>query len=78
MYATPVVYPLSMITNRNWQVVAAVNPMTAIVESFKHAFLGVGATDLRYTAISVGLTLIVLFLGLMFFGRAERTFVDTV
>jgi len=78
MYATPVVYPLSMVSAGKWRIVAACNPMTSIVESFKHAFLGVGATDLRYTAISVGMTLVVLFLGLILFGRAERTFVDTV
>jgi lipopolysaccharide transport system permease protein len=78
MYATPVVYPLSMVTNPNWRLVAALNPMTAVVESFKHAFLGAGTADIRYTAISVGMTLAVLFLGLVFFTRAERTFVDTV
>jgi lipopolysaccharide transport system permease protein len=78
MYATPVVYPLSMVTSHKWRVVAAVNPMTAVVESFKHAFLGVGTVDIRYTSISVGVTLAVLFLGLVLFARAERTFVDTV
>jgi lipopolysaccharide transport system permease protein len=78
MYATPVVYPLSMVTSLKWRIVAAINPMTAVVESFKHAFLGVGTVSLRYTAISVGVTLVVLFLGLAFFSRAERTFVDTV
>jgi lipopolysaccharide transport system permease protein len=78
MYATPVVYPLSMVTNPKWRIVAAVNPMTSVVESFKHAFLGVGTVGLHYMSISVGVTLIVLFLGLVLFNRAERTFVDTV
>jgi lipopolysaccharide transport system permease protein len=78
MYATPVVYPLSMVTNHKWRIFAALNPMTAVVESFKHAFLGVGTVSLLYTAISVGVTLVVLFFGLVLFSRAERTFVDTV
>jgi lipopolysaccharide transport system permease protein len=78
MYATPVVYPLSMVTNPRWRIVAALNPMTSVVESFKHAFLGVGTVSLVYTSISVGITLVVLFLGLVLFSRAERTFVDTV
>ena len=78
MYATPVVYPLSMISATKWRIVASINPMTAVVESFKHAFLGVGTVDIRYTAMSVGITLGVLFLGLVLFSRAERTFVDTV
>jgi lipopolysaccharide transport system permease protein len=78
MYATPVVYPLSMVTNLKWRIVAAINPMTAIVESFKHAFLGVGVVNFHHTAISVGVTLVVLFFGLVLFSRAERTFVDTV
>jgi lipopolysaccharide transport system permease protein len=78
MYATPIVYPLSIVTRPGWRMIAALNPMTAIVESFKHAFLGAGTVNVRYTAISVGLTLVVLFLGLVLFSRAERTFVDTV
>ena len=78
MYATPVVYPLSMVTRPSWRVIAAINPMTAVVESFKHAFLGVGTVSLLYTSISVGVTLVVLFFGLVLFSRAERTFVDTV
>jgi len=78
MYATPVVYPLSMVTKPSWRIIAALNPMTAVVESFKHAFLGVGTVSLTYTAISVGVTLAVLFFGLVLFSRAERTFVDTV
>ena len=78
MYATPIVYPLSIVTRPGWRTIAALNPMTAIVESFKHAFLGAGTVDVRYTAISVGITLGVLFLGLVLFSRAERTFVDTV
>lgn len=78
MYATPVVYPLSMVTNMTWRTVAALNPMTAVVELFKHAFLGVGTVSPVYTIISVGLTLVVLFFGLVLFSRAERTFVDTV
>jgi lipopolysaccharide transport system permease protein len=78
MYATPVVYPLSLITRPGWRMIAALNPMTSVVESFKHAFLGAGTVDVRYTAISVGITLVVLFLGLVLFTRAERTFVDTV
>ena len=78
MYATPIVYPLSIVTRPGWRMIAALNPMTAVVESFKHAFLGAGTVDVRYTAISVGLTLVVLFLGLVLFSRAERTFVDTV
>ena len=78
MYATPIVYPLSIVTRPGWRMIAAINPMTSAVESFKHAFLGVGTTDVRHTVISVALTLLVLLLGLMFFTRAERTFVDTV
>jgi lipopolysaccharide transport system permease protein len=78
MYATPVVYPLSLVTGHKWRIVAAINPMTAVVESFRHAFLGVGTTSPLFTFISVGMTLAVLLLGLGLFNRAERTFVDTV
>jgi len=77
MYATPVVYPLSMAPER-LRDVFALNPMTAVVEGFRLGFLGASALNGKYVAISWVMTLIILFIGLVVFSRVEKTFMDTV
>ena len=78
MFATPVVYPLSMIGGGSFRWLILANPMTPIVEAFRYAYLGSGtftAADLCYSA---GFTVTVLFIGVVLFNHVERTFMDTV
>ncbi|MDR1324381.1 MAG: ABC transporter permease [Candidatus Margulisbacteria bacterium] len=77
MYATPVVYPLSMLPEK-WRPLAMLNPMAPIIEFFRLAFLGAGSIDLWTALWSVGFTLLILFLGVIFFSRVEKSFMDTV
>jgi lipopolysaccharide transport system permease protein len=77
MYATPVVYPLSVVPER-FRDFFALNPMMAVVEGFRSGFVGVSAINGRYVAISWAVTLVILFIGLMVFSRVEKTFMDTV
>jgi lipopolysaccharide transport system permease protein len=77
MYATPVVYPLSVVPAR-WQWLMALNPMTAIVETFRYSFLGAGTIRPVYLGLSASVTLVLLALGVLLFGLAEKTFMDTV
>ena len=77
MYATPIVYPLTLVPDwlRPWYVL---NPMVAIIESFRYAFLGTGVIRWSYVGISWLVTLLVLFAGIVLFSRVEKTFMDTV
>lgn len=77
MYATPIVYPLSQVPEK-WQWLVALNPMTAIVEIFRYAFLGAGTVDLVFLGISIAMTILILITGLILFSRIEKTFMDTV
>jgi lipopolysaccharide transport system permease protein len=77
MYATPIVYPMSQIPER-WQWVFALNPMAAVVETARFAFLGAGAIRPMHFGISLGMTALVLFAGIVMFSRIEKTFMDTV
>ena len=77
MYATPVVYPLSVVPER-WRWVVALNPMAGIVESYRYALLGAGTVDPVYLGLSVLTTGLVLVSGLLVFSKVERTFIDTV
>jgi len=77
LYATPVVYPLSMVSHEaNWWIVAAANPMTAPVEAFKLVLIGTSSWTLSLAAVSWGLTLALLVAGLSAFSQAERTVID--
>jgi lipopolysaccharide transport system permease protein len=77
MYATPVIFPLSMIPER-WRWLVVLNPMTMPVESFKYIFLGQGSVDPLYLGISVVVSAAVVLSGLLIFQKVERSFVDVV
>lgn len=80
MYATPVTYPASMISANYPQLMGAymLNPMASVIELFREAYLGAGSFDIRYYLLSVAVTLLLLFGGLVLFSRTEKTFMDTV
>jgi len=77
MYATPIVYPMSQIPEK-WQWIFALNPMAVIIETFRYAFLGAGTVRLLHLGISLGMTMLILFTGIILFSRIEKTFMDTV
>lgn len=77
MYATPVIYPLSSVPDR-YRPLIEWNPMTPIVETFRHAFLGAGAVSGTHLLVSGATAAAILFLGILLFTRVERTFMDTV
>lgn len=77
MYATPIIYPLSSLSEK-WQFWASLNPAAPIVEIFRYSFLGVGTFNLTMLAVCALTTSILLLLGIILFNRVERTFMDTV
>ena len=77
MYASPIVYPLSIVPEKyKWIIVA--NPVTSIIETFKYAFLGVGEFSWLYLAYSTLFTIVLFLIGLVIFHRVEKSFMDTV
>lgn len=77
MYATPVAYDIGIIPQR-FMGIYMLNPMTSIINIFRKAFLGLGDFELMYYLISWGITIIILFIGIILFNRVEKTFMDTV
>ena len=77
MYASAVVYPISMIPER-FQWIALLNPMTVIIELSRSAFFGTMSFDWSYYWISWGITIIFLLIGIVLFNRVEKNFVDTI
>ena len=78
MYATPIVYPMSELGDGLMKTILMVNPVTAPVELFRYALLGVGTVDWGFYALSWVLTIAVTLLGIMIFNKVEKTFMDTV
>lgn len=79
MYASPVVYPLSMLDESpRLRVLVQLNPMTAPIEMFRAATLGTGSVSAGAIVYSVVFTLAALALGVILFSRIEKTFMDTV
>lgn len=76
-YATPIIYPMSLLSPRFRQVLWW-NPLAHLVETFRFAFLGAGEVSLAGLAYSTGFTLIALVGGIVLFNLIERTFMDTV
>ena len=77
LFATPVIYPGSLITGA-WQYVYALNPMVSVIDGVRWGFLGAPAPELASVAISVASALCLLVAGTAYFRRAERFFADVV
>lgn len=78
MYGTPVIYPLSTITNEKLLLAMKLNPITAIVETFKYSTLGAGTFSWYLLGYSFLFMVLVFFIGLVMFNREQRSFMDTV
>jgi lipopolysaccharide transport system permease protein len=78
MYLTPVVYPLSTLSDGWMKNILMINPVTSGVEMLRYAILGKGTLDWGYYGLSWAVTLVVAMLGVMIFNKVERTFMDTV
>ena len=77
MYITPIVYPIST-TEGIMQTILMINPVTAPIELLRYIILGQGTVQLIPCVVSVAITLLVLFFGIMIFNKVEKTFMDTV
>ena len=78
MYATPVIYPLSTITNEKIRMLMGINPLTSIFEAFKYGMLGVGQFSWGGLGYSFGFMVVLLLVGVVVFNKVQRSFMDTV
>ena len=78
MYGTPIVYPLSQISEGWLKQLILINPVTMPVEAFRYAVLGQGTIIPQYLILSWIITIISALFGIILFNRIEKTFMDTV
>jgi lipopolysaccharide transport system permease protein len=77
MYATPIIYPTSSVEGTIKTFIMA-NPMSAIIETFRYAFLGVGNFSWGSLGYSFSVMIFLLVVGTISFNKVEKTFMDTV
>ncbi len=78
MYVTPVIYPLSLVTNPKLHLVMSLNPVTPVMEACKYCLLGSGSLSWAWLGYSAGVTLVLLTAGILLFNRVQKSFMDTV
>lgn len=77
MYTTTVVYPLSFVGSKiHW--IVLLNPMTALIETFRFGFFGVATFHWGYLLYSFFIALMLFIIGSILFNKVERSFVDTI
>jgi lipopolysaccharide transport system permease protein len=77
MYASPVIYPVTLVPER-WMGVYSLNPMVGIIMGFRWALTGGEPPDLRMLSISVVTVGLLVATGLVYFRRTEREFADII
>jgi lipopolysaccharide transport system permease protein len=77
MYASPVIYPVSAVPEK-WKLLYSLNPMVGVIEGFRWALLGNEVPDYTAMVASALVVIVLLFGGMVYFRRMERTFADVV
>ena len=78
VYITPVIYPLSLVTNEKLHMAMSLNPVTPVMEAIKYSLLGQGQFSWLWLGYSAAFTLVLLIFGLMLFNKVQKSFMDTV
>ncbi|PYS47203.1 MAG: phosphate ABC transporter permease [Acidobacteria bacterium] len=76
MFATPIIYPSSLVPAK-WQWALALNPLTGIIEGYRAALFGL---EFNWAALSISaaITLAILVYSAYSFRRMEKSFADLV
>ena len=78
MYATPVIYPMSTISNPKIRYAMQLTPLTGVLEAFKYGVLGAGTFSWSSLGYSTAFAAVLLAVGIVIFNRIQRSFIDTV
>lgn len=84
MYATPIVYPLSLVKGKtaagmDLYTIMHLNPVTPVLETFKYGALGAGEfIGWQWLAYSFVFMVVLLAFGVVIFNKTQKSFMDTV
>ena len=77
MFASPVVYPVSLVPE-SLRMVYSLNPMVGVIEGFRWGLLGKESPDFALMLMSAAVVLVLLAGGIVFFNRMERSLADVI
>jgi len=77
LYASPVVYPVSLIPEK-WRLLYSLNPMVGVIEGFRWTLLGKEVPAVGVIAVGAAVVVALLLGGIIFFKRMEQTFADVI
>ena len=83
MYVSPVIFPTSsyvkLLAPYHLDWLYCINPMVGMIDGFKYCLIGGdGIYSIPYFLISIGISFLFLFLGIKYFYKFERNFVDYI
>jgi lipopolysaccharide transport system permease protein len=77
LFATPVIYPVSMIPDR-YRLFVALNPLSGVIDAFRAALVPTKQVDWQLLWISSAVTLGIFAAAVVYFKKTERAFADIV
>jgi lipopolysaccharide transport system permease protein len=77
MFASPVVYPASLLPEK-YRFIYALNPMVGVIEGFRAVLLGTAVFPSQIVAVSAFISIILFTFGLFYFKQMERYFADVI
>ena len=78
MYISPVIYPVTQFAGGRWYYILLLNPLTAPMEFYRLALLGVGTVHPVSIISTVVFSAVLIPFSMVVFNRVEKNFIDTV
>ncbi len=77
MFASPIVYPASMVPEK-YHLIYALNPMVGVIEGFRSVLLGTVSFPTQMLLVSTLVSMILFIIGGFYFKQLERHFADII
>ena len=78
LYISPVGFSSDIIPQK-WKIIYSLNPMVGIIDGFRWAFFGTQSNYLMLSIVfSIVIIILILFIGIRYFRKTERTFADRI
>lgn len=80
MYGSAVMYPMDLLEQKipEYAWLVEYNPLAHIVETARFMLLDTGTVSFWGMLYTIAVTFLILFAGILFFNKTEKTFIDTV
>lgn len=77
MYVTPVGFSSSQVPEK-WRLLYSFNPMVAVIDGFRWCIIGRGELYMPGLYVSLVISLLLLYLGIWYFRKTEKSFADNI